>query len=439
MNLTTKAAILGLALALPNLDTHANSHATENLDSHEVVIEWNELLEQLVPRVGLLPPGNYATLHVAMFDAVNSIERMYSPYRVQVHAAPGASAEIAAAQAAHDVLVALFPAEQAKFDSALRARIGASSPAQARTAIEVGQAAAKAVLAWRQDDGWNATPPTYLPTELPGHYRLTPPTFSPPAFRQFAQVKPFALISSTQYLPPPPAPLASEQYAKDFDEVKQLGSLTSSLRTEEQTQLAHLFAAVTTRTLHWAIWNHVARDTARARKLSLIDAARVFALLNVSIHDGVQTSHTSKFVYWGWRPVTAIHHADDDLNPRTTGDPAWQPLLTTPPYPSHGGNMACVSASAARILGLIYGSDEARFTAHWLGANGQPDVSRNYTRFTQLAQDQANSRIYGGIHFRYESLASQASCPKVAEYVFANYLRPSQEAALTRAVSSVRP
>jgi hypothetical protein len=435
----TWMAMLGLALALTNLDTHSSEHANATLNSHEVVIEWNELLEELVPRVGLLPPGYYATLHVAMFDAVNSIERTYSPYRAQVPAANGGSAAVAAAQAAHDVLVALFPDDKARFDAALRARVAAASPEQARAAIAVGQAAAEAVLAWRRDDGWNATPPTYLPPELPGHYRPTPPSFAPPAFRQFAGVKPFALTSSTQYLPPPPVPITSEQYAKDFDEVKQLGSLSSKVRSEEQTQLAHLFASVTSRTLHWAIWNHVARDTARAKKLSLIETARAFALLNVSIHDAVQTSHTSKFVYWGWRPITAIHHANDDLNPHTAGDPAWQPLLTTPPYPSHAGNMACVSASAARILGLIYGSDDIEFTARWLGAKDHPDVSRSYLRFTQLAQDQANSRIYGGIHFRYESLASQASCPKVAEYVFAHYMRPARDESFTRAVSSSAP
>jgi len=435
----TWMAMLGLALTLTNLDTQANGRANATLDSHEVVIEWNEFLEELVPRGGLLPPGYYATLHVAMFDAVNSIERMYSPYRVQVQSAAGASTEVAAAQAAHDVLVTLFPAEKSKFDAALRTRVAAASPEQAHAAIAVGKAAAEAVLAWRRDDGWKATPPTYLPPELPGNYRPTPPTFTPPAFRQFAQVKPFALISSTQYLPPPPAPITSEQYAKDFEEVKQLGSLTSTVRTEEQTQLAQLFGYVSSRTLHWAIWNHVARDTARAKKLSLIETARAFALLNVSIHDAVQTSHTSKFVYWAWRPVTAIHHANDDLNPQTTGDPSWQPLLTTPPYPSHAGNMACVSASAARILGLIYGSDDVTFTARWVGAKDYPDVSRNYQHFTQLAQDQANSRIYGGIHFRYESLASQTTCPKVADYVFAHYMQPTKGESLTRAASSAAP
>ena len=428
-------AAIGLTLALSNLDTHASA----DLDSHEVVIEWNELLEQVVPPIGLVAPGSYATLHVAMFDAVNSIERKYSPYRTQVHAAPGASAEIAAAQAAHDVLVALFPSEQATFDAALRARIASVPPKQARAATEIGQAAAKAVLAWRRDDGWNTPPQTDLPPELPGHYRQTPPTFAQPACRQFAQVKPSALISSTQYLPPPPAPIASEQYTRDFEEVKRLGSVTSAARTQEQTQLAQLFASITSRTLHWTIWNHVARDTARAKKLSLIDTARAFALLNVSIHDGVQTSHTSKFVYWGWRPVTAIQHANDDLNPQTTGDTSWLPLLPTPPYPSHAGNMACVGASAARVLNLIHGSDEAAFTARWVGVNGHPDVSRNYTRFTQLAQDQANSRIYGGIHFRYESLASQATCPKVAEYIFTHCMRPAKDDSVSQAVSHPRP
>jgi hypothetical protein len=115
------------------------------------------------------------------------------------------------------------------------------------------------------------------------------------------------------------------------------------------------------------------------------------------------------------------------MNPLTSGDPTWKPLLTTPPYPSHAGNMACVSASAARAMKLMYGSDEMAFTLTWLGSAGHPDVSRSYSSFSQLAEDQANSRIYGGIHFRYESLVSQASCPQVAEYVFANFMQPRWE------------
>jgi hypothetical protein len=392
----------------------------------EVVVEWNELLESVVPAAGLAPPRHYAMLHIAMFDAINSIEREYRPYRLQVRASHSASAEIAAAQAARDVLTAQFPASQAKFDAALQARLASTSSGQARASVHVGKGVAAAILAWRQDDGWTVPPEPYVLPALPGMYQPTPPNFAPVAFRQMASTRPFALVTSTQYLPAPPPVLTSERYAQDFEEVKQIGSATSSTRTAEQTQLAQLFASVTTSTVHWPLWNHVARDTVRAQRLSLIETARVFALLNVSIHDGLQTSHTSKFIYGGWRPITAIHNADADLNPLTIADPSWKPLLTTPAYPAHAGNMACVSASAARVLSLVYGSDEMPFTVNWIGSAGNPDVSRKYSSFTQLAEDQANSRIYGGIHFRYESVVSQESCPKVAEYVFAKYMRPAR-------------
>ena len=412
---------MGIALGSTAFATHAGGRPQSDA---EVVIEWNEILERAAPGVGLSPPREYATLHVAMFDAVNSIEGAYRPYRLKVHAGHGASSAVAAAQAAHDVLSELFPASQQIFDDALQARIAATGSKRSGQAIQVGQQVAQAVLAWRRDDGWNTTLDPFVQPQVPGLYSPTPPNFSAPSFRQMQVVKPFALLTPTQFLPAAPATIISERYATDYAEVKALGAANSTERTAEQTQLARSFANVTSRTSHWAIWNHVARDTVRGNNLSLAEAARVFALLNVSIHDGVQTSHTSKFVYGAWRPITAIHRGEEDLNPLTQGDPTWQPLLVTPPYPSHAGNMACVGASAARILGLIYDSDAAQFTATWIGSNGNPDVARQYTRFSQLALDQANSRIYGGIHFRYESEASQDACPKIAEYVFANFLRP---------------
>jgi hypothetical protein len=208
--------------------------------------------------------------------------------------------------------------------------------------------------------------------------------------------------------------------------VQRLGSATSTERTAEQTLLARTFASVTNRTIHWGLWNHVARDTARARGLSLLETARLFALLNVSIHDGLQTSHSSKFVYGLWRPVTAIRRAGEDMNDLTVADAAWTPLLTTPAYPSHAGNMACVGASAATALALFHETDELPFTARWVGTAGNPDVSREYGSFWQMAEDQANSRVYGGIHFSFESVASQQACPKVARYVFENYMQPRE-------------
>lgn len=413
------AAVAILSVAATAADAHGRS------GDPEVVIEWNQILEGVLPAGGLTPPRNYAMVHIAMFDAINSIARTHRPYRTNVWAPWGASAEVAAAQAARDVIVAQFPIAQAAADAALQARVARVGERQAKSAIQVGKAVAAAILAWRQNDGWTVAPPAYVLPTFPGLYQPTPPGFVPPGFRQFEHTKPFALLTSTQYLPAVPPTLTSERYAADFEEVKSIGSATSSLRTAEQTQIAQLFASVTSRTVHWALWNHVARDTARANRLSLIETARLYALLNVSIHDGLQQSHTGKFIYGMWRPVTAIRRADEDMNALTIADSSWTPLLTTPTYPSHPGNMACVGASAARALALTHGTDDVAFTAVWQGNTGNPDVSRPYLRFSQLAEDQANSRIYGGIHFRYESIASQQACPKVAEYVNARFMRPT--------------
>ena len=392
----------------------------------EVVIEWNDLLQSVVPAGGLSPPRYYAMMHVAMFDAVNSIERGYGRYRFSAWSVPGASSEAAAAQAAHDVLVAQFPAADAvaRFDAALQARLAGINPYRAKLGAGVGKAVAKQVLDWRQNDGWSNPPPAFVLPPLPGLYQPTPPAFGPPQFTQFPDTLPFALPTPTIYLPRRPPALDSEAYAKGLNEVKNIGSATSTERTAEQTQLARLFASVISSTVHWGLWNHVARDTARDHHLSLSETARLFALLNVSIHDGVQTSHSSKFVYGLWRPVTAIRRADEDMNPLTDADPSWTPLLTTPPYPSYSGNMACVGASAARALALFYGTDAVPFTAVWTGSGGNPDVARNYAGFWQMAEDQANSRVYGGIHYRFDNEASQATCVRVPEFVYAHFMQP---------------
>jgi hypothetical protein len=170
----------------------------------------------------------------------------------------------------------------------------------------------------------------------------------------------------------------------------------------------------------------VARDISRQQKLSLVETARVFALMNSSMHDALITSHTAKFVYGLWRPLTAIRNADQDLNPNTTADPAWTTLIGTPPYPSYPGNMACVGASAARALALAFGTNDIPFTVSWLGNATSPvDVPKSYTSFSQLAQDEADSRIYGGIHFRFDNEASQKNCPQVSEYIFKRHMRPT--------------
>ena len=191
-----------------------------------------------------------------------------------------------------------------------------------------------------------------------------------------------------------------------------IGKSDSATRTAEQTTIARLWTGIAangtgTATNFMSVWNTIVRDVARQRRLSLVETARVFALVNVSVHDALQTTQTSKFVYGMWRPVTAIRQADTDLNPGTDPDATWLPLLTTPPYPSYAGNMATIGASAARALQLAFGTNDIPVRATWRQSNGQPDVTHDFAGFWQVAEEQADSRIYGGIHYRFDSLAGQ--------------------------------
>ena len=284
---------------------------------------------------------------------------------------------------------------------------------------------ARAILEWRQNDGWPSTivpDPTYVLPLTPGNWQPTPPGFSFATFTFFPNALPFGIQSSTQFLPPPPPALTSERYAEDFNETKSLGSATSDVRTAEQTEIALRIAAVGFSTSPVEPFFKVAADVARTQGLSLVDTARLFAFVSVALHDGLQTSFTSKFAYGLWRPVTAIRRADEDGNPLTDPDPDWIPLLITPPYPTYAGNASCLSAAAARALQLVFGTDEVPFSVTWVGIAPNPDVTRDYDRFSDLAEEFARSRIYGGIHFQFDSDASQSACPRVADYVYANYM-----------------
>jgi hypothetical protein len=253
-------------------------------------------------------------------------------------------------------------------------------------------------------------------------WQPTPPANSSATFTFFPKVAPFAMLTSTQFLPPPPPTLTSARYTNDFNETKLLGSATSAVRTPEEALIAQLFAGANTTIGFTHVWNIVAGTVAQQQALSLLDTARLFVLVNVGIHDGLQTSFTSKFVYGLWRPITAIRRADEDLNPGTISDPTWTPLLTTPPYPTYAGNAACLSAAAARALQLALGRDDVRFSITWPRTMGLPNVTRDFTGFWQLANQQARSRVHGGIHFQFDTDASQAACVKVPEFTNANFM-----------------
>jgi hypothetical protein len=334
------------------------------------------------------------------------------------------SAEAAAAQAAHDVLVALNPSAAEAYDAALAADLGGTPSGFVRRGAEIGAYVAQDILAWRQQDGWvvPAFPP-YSEPPLAGRWQPAPPSNAAATFTHLQHAVPMALLSSTQFLPPPPPSLTSARYTADFDEVALLGKSDSTARTDDQTHVARLWSGVGTTTGFFPVWNNVARDVVLERNLSLVEAARVFVLVNVSIHDALQTTQASKFVYGLWRPVTAIRAADIDLNPDTDPDPTWLPLIGTPPYPSYAGNLAAIGASAARALQLVSGTNDVPVAITFAAAGG-PGVTRHFSGFQQAADEESMARIYGGVHYRFDQQAGQQVGQAVADYVFANFMRP---------------
>lgn len=409
--------IAGLFVSAPIAVAQDNSAA--------VIVEWNQKLQATIGATGgPLATRWYATMHIAQFDAINSIERKYTPFHTRIAASAGASTRAAAAQAAHDVLVTLLPANAAAYHDLLAAQLQGIPPGLARQGSAVGKAAAQKILEWRLNDGSAPNGATFKPPAFTGIWQETG---APAGLTNVPTMLSFTLASNTQFLPRRFPELDTAAYAEDYNEVRLIGADDSATRTAEQTQTAKLFAAFQiTSTNIFMMWNNVVRDMVISRHLTMIEAARLYAMTNAVMLDGLITTQTGKFIYALWRPVTAINTSFDDLNAGTAPEANWAPLIGTPPYPSYPGNMACVGAAAAASLAMGLGTDAVHFSVTWTGANGNPDVTRHYMSFSQLAQQEADSRIYGGIHFRFDNEVSQEMCPQVVEHAYATVMRPLQ-------------
>ena len=405
-----------------------SSRAAQAQNAAEIVIEWNRILQSTLGTPGALDPTifvtrPYAILHVAMFDALNSIDNTYRPYAVRVTPSGNPSREVAAAQAARDVMVAMFPAQASTFNAALAATVSRFPGDQATQGSLIGAAVASAIVAARANDGWARTAQLqYILPNLAGYWQPVPPQNATATLVHYQEVVPFAIGSRNHFLMEPPPALTSARYAADFNEVKLLGGATSTARTAQQTQTAQLWAGVGYSTSAPGVWYNLARDLTRTRGLNGVDAARVFALLAITMHDALETSFSAKFLYGLWRQVTAIRNADRDNNPATEADPTFVSLIPNPPYPTYPGNMACIGASSAALFARLWGRDDIPFSVTWTGIAPNTDVTRPYNGFRELADEEARSRIYAGIHFTFDHTASFGSCTEVANYVFRNVL-----------------
>lgn len=404
-------------------DVKAELITSKPTSSINPVIEWNRTLLGIVRTPGTQAPTihstrSFAILHAAVFDAANNIDGFFSPYLVRLSDVPRRASQRAAAdQAAHDVLLELYPAFQATLDAELQQDLGQIQDGKNKSdGISVGQTVAAQILAFRSNDGSGVTPPPFVPGSAPGGYQFTPPNFAPADFTQWPTVTPFALARADEFRPGPPPVLTSDEYTKVFDEVKSLGEINSTTRTQEQTLIGNFWNGNIQ-----DFWNEIAQTAALEHHLNLVQSARLFALLNISLADTAIAFFEAKYTYQFWRPVTAIQAAGTDGNPNTAPDPDWIPLTTkTAPDPAYPGAHSAISAAGAEVLRVYFGD---RFTFDVTSESLQ-GVTRHFTRFSAAAQEAGLSRIYAGQHFRTDHIAGKRLGRQVAESVVDTVLLP---------------
>jgi hypothetical protein len=394
----------------------------------DAVLDWNAIAVNAIsmaepPRPGPVGFLDLAVVQAAVYDAVQAIDRRFKPYHVEIAGASG-SPEAAAAKAAHDVLVQIFPAQAASLDTAYRDYLASKGLAGDNPGVAVGQAAAAGILALRADDGRVPTPlpPPFTGDTAPGVWRPTtsyqdgpPPSGAPMATPWLGAVPCFALQSGAQFRAKPPPLLTSQRYAADYNEVKALGAGSNSARTPQQTELAYFYAGKNGN--NFVLWHRTLRDVAAANVKSIGDSARLLALANLAIGDAVITAWDSKRHWVLWRPITAIREGDNDENAATAGDPSWQPLLNTPPYPEYTSGANAVTGALTRSLALFFGKDDVTFTVTSEHPMAQ-QKTRTYGRFSDMASDMVDVRIYHGVHFRSADEAAREQGKQVAEWVF---------------------
>jgi hypothetical protein len=354
-------------------------------------------------------------VHVAVFDAVKAIDRRFEPYALHERAAAGTSADAAAASATYTVLVGLFPAREAPLAKAYAAALGhvPDGPAK-RAGIELGQRAANACLERRANDGAGARN-AYAPHTSPGVYVPT----SVPVSAEWAMVAPWTMQSPAQFRPPAPPALASDVWARDFDEVKRLGSKDAAERAAADTETA-LFWTITGP----AAWNSVVRSLASSRRATLVEQARLFALVNVAAMDSFVAVFDAKYAYEFWRPITAVRRADIDGNDATEADPTWAPLVETPLHPEYPCAHCISSAAVGEVLEAEFGTGEVPVIA--MTSAAVPGVVHRWTRIDDYVEEVSNARIFAGVHYRNSAAVGEAMGRSIARQAVATLLRPRE-------------
>ncbi len=396
------------------------------IGSADEVSDWNHIMLEatLTPPATPAPVSTRSTaiVQAAVFDAVNGIDPRYTPIHVAPRGPRHASKRAAVVQAAYGILIRLYPAQSDMLDKERSASLtgisrnwDAERPEAIQKGIEWGQAVADAIWTWRSNDGFAQTPPPFTGGTAPGEWRPTPPAFAPGLTPQLAHLTPWVIQSPSQFRPSAPPPLYSAEYTADFNEIKVMGSKSSTNRTPDETDAA----------LFWNpgnppdFWDPVAITLAEKHHFSLLKTAHLLAHVNLAMSDAMIGCWDAKYTYVTWRPVTAIQLADTDGNPDTLADPTWTPLLVTPPFPGYPSAHSCASSAATRVLSEYFGED----TAITVTNDALPGLMRSFPSFSAALEEVINARVFGGIHFRTDCEAGQTLGNSVGEYIIRHSLK----------------
>jgi PAP2 superfamily len=399
----------------------------------DAVTDWNGYASTaIVVNAGQPPPVSvlsFAMVQGAVYDAVNAIDRGHRPYLVEPAARRSDSKDAAAATAAFRVLVGLFPAQQSTLQPLYDASLAAvdDTPAGAKAGgVAIGEAAATAMLAARANDG-RFGPFTPVIGTTPGIWRPTPPLFAPDPAPWVGNVRPFVVPSAELLRTKGPNALTSRDYARDFNEVKTVGSLTSTTRTPDETD-----AAIFWQEPVFGLWNRIFRTLAASQHLDVADSARLFASANLAAADAAIGCWNDKYHWNSWRPITAIREAATDANRATEADPTWTPLfdpstpvaappaLVTPPFPEHPSGHNCAAGAILRTLRYFFATDQMDFSA----TSKKSGTTRTFHRFSDTLKENINARVWAGIHFRTADIQGAKLGKKVARYLHQHDLQP---------------
>ena len=380
----------------------------------DVIMDWNAKADAIATEDKILPAQHshaLSMLHIAMFEAVNAIERRYAPYKLSLSADRSTSKEAAAAAAAHDVLLAVYPDQKPELDAALAASLSGIAETEAKSkGIALGKKAADGVIALRTSDGSTAQE-SYRPYTKPGLYVPT----AVPLFSTVGATTPWVMTSGSQFRPGPPPALDSETWTKDLNEIREIGGRNSTKRTAEQTTIGRFWFFVGART-----YNPIVRQAAMAKNMDVVDCARLFALTSIAGNDALVAVFDAKFHYNFWRPITAIRNADTTMNTATPREESWLPLGDTPMHPEYPCAHCITSAAISTVLRNVVGDDFGEFS---LTSPTAPGVTRKWTRLQDYSDEVSNARIYAGFHYRFSTEVGKDMGRKIGELTVATQLR----------------